>query len=248
MLTFMRWLCALLLPLPLWVRADCVLRQECSPGSAGCYPRATTPAERAPFALNSTGIPFACPQYTDSGCCTPAANSQLFLSYIIEENSLGEPASGGCPACSANVQGLWCAFACAPTQSDYVAVEGLHNVSGVGQVFEVNVTLSDAYAAALFESCAGVGLVRMNPLMDTAPLFLRYMGLQGVSTANTLVQFQMGGAAGLALQAYDCCNFPANVSDPGAAGNASCPCASCLGNCPNGSCSPPPSGSLSVEF
>jgi hypothetical protein len=239
-------------------QAYCVLRQDCSPGTAGCFPRATTAAERAPFALsNASGIPPACPQYAAAGCCTPAANSQLFLSFILEESSLGEPASGGCPACSANVQGLWCAFACAPNQSDYVAVEGLRNASGSAVALVVNVTLASDYAAATFGSCAGVGLVRSNPLLDSVPLFLAYMGTQGVATANTQVNFQLagggsgggGGGGGLALPVYNCCSFPANLTDPSATGNATCPCASCLGNCPNGTCAPMSSrGPLSLEI
>jgi hypothetical protein len=234
----------LLLPLlargPRPAAADCVLRQDCSPGTPGCFPRATTPAERAPFPLpNASGIPPACPQYAAAGCCTAAANSQLFLSFILEENSLGEPASGGCPACSANVQDLWCAFACAPNQSDFVAVEGLRNVSGSPVALVVNVTLASDYAAATFGSCAGVGLVRSNPLLDSVTLFLAYMGQQGVATANALVGFVLSASgAGLALPAYNCCSFPANISEPGALGNATCPCASCLGSCPNGSCAP----------
>ena len=228
-------LLAAALPLPR-ARADCVLRQECSPGTPGCFPRATTPAERAPFALNSSGLPASCPQYAAAGCCTVAANSQLFLSFLIEENSLGEPSSGGCAACAANVQALWCAFACAPTQSDFVAPLGLRNETGLGTVFAVNVTLAADYAESLYTSCAGVGMVRSNPVLDSVPKFLAYMGLQGVSTANTHVAFALGGAAGLSLPNYNCCNFPANVSDPGAPGNATCPCASCLGTCPNGSC------------
>ena len=231
----------LLLPLlasgPRPAAADCVLRQECSPGTPGCFPRATTPAERAPFPLpNASGIPPACPQYAAAGCCTAAANSQLFLSFILEENSLGEPASGGCPACSANVQALWCAMACAPTQSDFVAVLGLRNESGAAPALLVNVTLAQAYADATFASCAGVGLVRSNPLLDSVTLFLAYMGQQGVATANALVGFVLSASGGLALPAYDCCSFPANLTDPGAVGNTSCPCASCLGNCPNSSC------------
>jgi hypothetical protein len=229
-------------------QAYCVLRQDCSPGSAGCFPRATSAAERAPFPLsNASGIPPACPQYAAAGCCTPAANSQLFLSFILEESSLGEPASGGCPACSANVQDLWCAFACAPNQSDFVAVEGLRNVSGSPVALVVNVTLASDYAAATFGSCAGVGLVRSNPLLDSVTLFLAYMGQQGVSTANALVNFQLGGSsggAGLALPVYNCCSFPANLSDPTATGNASCPCASCLGSCPGGSCNLSGAGGL----
>jgi hypothetical protein len=223
------------------VDSFCVMRQDCSPGTPGCYPRATSAAERPPFPLNTSasGVPAACPQYTSSGCCTDAANSQLFLSFLLEENTLGEPSVGGCPACSANVQALWCAFACSPNQSDYVAVQGLQNVSGVGTVLAVSMDVGSAYADGVFGSCSGVGLVRTNPLMDSTPLFLGYMGKQGVSTANTLVTFQQDSSpnsTALSMPTYNCCNFPANLTDPSATGNASCPCASCLGNCPSGLC------------
>ncbi len=218
------------------------MRQDCSPGSANCYPRLTAPSEREPFALNSSGVPVACPQYASSGCCTAAANSQLFLSFLIEENSLGEPSQGGCPACSANVQGLWCAFACSPQQSDFVEVVGLHNTTANGTQFLVNLTYQDGFASSVYSSCAGVGMVRGNPALSTAAQFLNYMGQQGVSTANTLVEFVSGGGqAGLTLPTYNCCSWPANISDPGATGNSSCPCASCLGSCPNMTCNSDPS-------
>ena len=223
----------------------CVLRQDCPPGEVGCYPRGTTTNEKSPFPLVPTGgVPVSCPQYASSGCCTPAVNSQLFLSYVLEENTLGEPSQAGCPACAANVQALWCAFACSPMQSEFLVVKGMRNVTIGGQppqsVLAVVANLTLAYAQGLFTSCSGVGLIRSNPVMDTIPLFLKYMGEdQGVATAKTLVEFTVNGPGGrgLDLPLYDCCNFPSNLSDPGATGNTSCPCASCLGVCPGGVCS-----------
>jgi hypothetical protein len=38
--------------------------------------------------------------------------------------------------------------------------------------------------------------------------------------------------APLSIPVYNCSTFPANITNPGAVGNASCPCASCLEMCP----------------
>jgi len=223
----------------------CVLRQECSPGAPGCLPRGTTPAERAPFPLNAGGgAPVACPQYAASGCCTPAGNGQLFLSLLLAQQTVGESATGGCPACYANVAALWCAFACAPTQSDFLAVLGpanvTNNATGKRQlVLDTDVTLAPAFAGALFTSCAGVGFVRGNALLDTLPAFLAYMGGgQAEAAAAARVNFRVAAAPGaLDLPAFNCCSYPENATDPGGSGMATCPCASCLGMCPGGNCS-----------
>ena len=234
----------LLLLHPHGASAYCTLRQDCSPGAPGCLPRATSPAERAPFPLNGSGAPAACPQYAASGCCTPAANSQLFLSLLLAQQTLGEPVSGGCPACYANVAALWCAFACAPTQSDFLQVLGPVNVTNndTGRrelVLDTGVALAPAYAGALFTSCAGVGFVRGNALLDSLPAFLAYMGGgQAETTAAVRVNFRVADAPGaLALAALNCCSYPENATDPGGSGMATCPCASCLGMCPGGNCS-----------
>ena len=220
------------------------MRQDCSPGTPGCLPRATHPSERAPFPLNESTAPVACPQYAGSGCCTPAANGQLFLSLLLAQQTVGEPASGGCPACYANVAALWCAFACAPTQSDFLVVLGpinvTNNATGKRQlVLDMTATLAPAYAGALFSSCSGVGFIRGDSALDSLPAFLSYMGGgQAESTANARVTFNVVDAPGaLALPAYNCCSYPENATDPGGSGMATCPCASCLGMCPGGNCS-----------
>ena len=160
-------------------------------------------------------------------------------------NTLGEVSTGGCPACAVNVQLLWCAFACSPNQSDFLEVIGMRNITdnSTGKqelVFEVSTNLSTPFAEGLFTSCSGVGLVRSNPIMDTMGLFLEYMGSnQAISVARTLVNFNVlppGVGGGLDLPVYDCCNFPNNLTSPGQPGNTSCPCASCLGECPGGPC------------
>jgi len=222
----------------------CSLRQDCAPQSPGCYPRATLPSERAPFPLNTSGAPVVCPQYAASGCCTSAANSQLFLSLLLAQQTVGEPVSGGCPACYANVAALWCAFACAPTQSDFLTVLGATNVTNNATgnrevVMDTAVTIAPAFAAGLFTSCAGTGFVRGNALLDTLPMFLSYMGEgQAESMGATRVSFKVEDVPGaLALPAYNCCSYPENATDPGGSGMATCPCASCLGMCPGGNCS-----------
>ena len=223
----------------------CILRQDCAPGAPGCLPRATLPSERAPFPLSpSGGDPLACPQYGAAGCCTALANSQLFLSFLIAQASLGEPSSGGCPACYANVAALWCAFACAPFQSDFLSLQGpvnvTNNATGRSElVLAATAALSAGFAGGVFGSCAGVGLVRGNPAMDTLPAFFSSMGVGQAEAAGAMrVDFEVGGGApgALDIPALNCCSYPANATDPGGVGNATCPCASCLGMCPGGNC------------
>jgi len=237
------FVCIFLLLLP-FCNTSCVMIQTCAPGSPGCYPQKATGNETAPFALKPGGVPIACPQYSDSGCCTISANSQMFLSYILEMESVGEISTGGCPACAANIQLLWCALACSPRQSEFLEVIGLHNITATPtglpmQVQEIAANISSSFAESVFNSCSGVGLVRSNPNLDTLSLFFNYMGYnQSISVARTLVNFSVLplGGGGLDLPAYDCCNFPNNLTSPGQPGNTSCPCASCLNECPGGAC------------
>ena len=96
----------------------------------------------------------------------------------------------------------------------------------------IQLNLTAAYASSLFTSCSGTGLVRSTPSLQTLAGFLSFMGSQQAEqVARALVLFseQSSSAASSALElpTYNCCNFPANITEPGAMGNSSCPCASC---------------------
>jgi hypothetical protein len=81
--------------------------------------------------------------------------------------------------------------------------------------------------------------VRSTPSLQTLAGFLSFMGSQQAEqVARALVLFSSSPASSaLELPTYNCCNFPTNITEPGALGNSSCPCASCLGTCPGGNCS-----------
>jgi hypothetical protein len=269
-------LCTLLL-LSLAPRAAplCVLAQTCSPANHSCLP---SNVSAAPFPLNETGAELACPQYAAAGCCTPLADEQLFLSLLSAQQTIGEPAQAGCPACFANVRALWCAFACSPAQSDFVRVLGTRNASGAppAVVLAADFAVTPRVFAGVFTSCSGTGYVRNAPALQSPAGFFSAMAAVALGAVRLQVNFTVandtrarggggggggscgggggggsgcggggggGGAtvAGTASVPFDfdplpCENYPNNATEPGAPGNSSCPCASCLANCPTGAC------------
>lgn len=225
----------------------CVIEQTCSPASPSCLPSNVT---GAPFPLNETGPLLACPQYAASACCTPFADEQLFLSLLAAEQEIGEPAQAGCPACFANVRALWCAAICSPDQSNFIRVLGVQNASvAPGEPAELALAaefnISPRVIAGVFSSCSGTGLVRNTPALQTPVGFFDGMRAQVLAAAHLLVNFSSVSwaaplrdvaapfrAAPFDFDPLPCTNFPANTTEPGATGNTSCPCASCLASCP----------------
>ena len=220
---------------------QCVFTQSCASGP-GCHPTAETYAPSpATFPLADA----ACPQYQSSTCCNADQNAALKTNFFLVTLGFG-PVVGGNNACVANMEAIWCAFSCAPDQGRFVATDGYANMTdpinppAVVEVLRTIFTVDAAWACGVWESCR---LTFTSELASfaTCEQFLEYQVAEAVGKGSyTLFRYAPRdaprGEGALALPLYDCCSYPASLDTPGAAGNATSPCAFCAGSCGDGSC------------
>ena len=236
---------------PTAVRGDCVFTQDSTGDpNAGHHPYAIPPRPAVPLnASDVAGIGYSCPQYANASCCNKVQNLLLYVNFRLLHSYFGDPQEGGCPACEQNLRDLFCAYTCAPNQSDFVTPVGVTNMTNpmsgeLTTVRATNVNITAKFACGIFASCSATQKVKVFAPMNSCEGLLAYQGGTGAIPQGAFIQFYYSGTAtggdavtpgALSLPVHNCCNFPGNFSNP-AGGNVSCPCASCSGCCLGSSC------------
>lgn len=66
-----------------------------------------------------------CEEFIEDGCCNHFQMAALSFNFLLLDSAFGNLEAGGCPACTANIKKLYCAFTCSPNQADWVTPIGV---------------------------------------------------------------------------------------------------------------------------